>query len=200
MDSQWLKAQFSIHQDKSKTDLAARLGLEPSAISKILSGGRQIKAPEYMIMREFFGMPSDGASAVDRGPHSYTIKPLENSMKESADEAGQEWIIPSGILSARTSAPPDQIRIFTVRETAMEPDFRQGEHVLVDVSDMTPTPPGVFVISDGFGQMIRHCTFVPLKKPPVIQVSAKSKSFEAQILKPDEFTIIGRVIAKLQMV
>lgn len=202
MDSQWLKTQFSLHPDKSKADLAAKLGLEASAISKILSGTRQIKAQEYMVMRAFFGMPSDGANSTSRHRHSYTLQPLGpgDGLREAEHDENAEWVIPASILNARTNAPPEKIRIFTVRENAMEPDFKQGEHVLVDLSDTAPSPPGVFIISDGFGHMIRRCAYAPKKNPPVIQISANSKQFESQALDADDFTMIGRVIAKLQMV
>lgn len=43
-----------MHPKKTKAQLARLLGLEPPAVSKILAGTRQIKAQEYMKMREFF--------------------------------------------------------------------------------------------------------------------------------------------------
>lgn len=203
MDSQWLKTLFATHPSHSKADLAKALGLEPSAVSKILAGTRQIKAQEYIVMRQYFGLPTDGMSAArqDGQASSYTISPLSEPAGFTEDIKGAEgeWIIPANIIAQRTQAPPGKIKIFQVNENAMQPDFNYGESVLVDVTDMVPSPPGVFIVSDGYGHMIRRCAFIPGKKPPGIAVSANSDSFRAQILKQDDFKIIGRVIAKLQM-
>ncbi len=201
MDFQWLKTQLMLHPQKTKAELARALGLEPPAVSKILNGTRQIKASEYVAMRRFFGMPVDGASSLQKQAHSYTLLPLDagGSLAEERDPLLSEWVIPANILSARTQAPPDQIRIFQVRENIMEPDFRQGEHVLVDLSDTHPSPPGVFVVTDGFGQMLRQCEFIPRSNPPEIRISASTSGFQAQTLTSEDFEIVGRVIAKLQM-
>ena len=200
MNSQWLKAQFALNPEKSKAELAKSIGLEPPAVSKILNGTRQIKAQEYMAMRNFFGLPSDGDAALKKSSNAYTLQPLDGSAFAEDGQGEAEWGIPASILSPRTQAPPDKIKIFQVRENAMEPDFKQGEHVLVDLSDQKPSPPGVFIVSDGFGYMVRHCAFVPKTNPPEVKISARSDGFAEQTLTLNDFTIIGRVISRLLMV
>ncbi len=201
MNSQWLKAQFKLNPDRSKAGLAKAISLEPPAISKILKGSRQIKAHEYVSMRRYFGLPIDGEKSLGKDSDGYVLTPLsahDELKDQSKDEDGSEWVIPADILGQRTQAPPDQVKIFQIQENTMEPEFRHGEHVVIDTSDTTPSPPGVFIVSDGFGYLIRQCEYMPQSNPPEIKVSAKDKSFHPQILKKGEFKIIGRVIAKLQ--
>lgn len=202
MDSQWLKTQFKLNPEKTKAGLARQLNLESPAISKILNGTRQIKAQEYNTMRQYFGLPVDGAAAVQVPEQAYRLEILAGQQKlqeaEAVGYARDSWIIPANIMTQRTQAPPDQIKIFTVEESVMEPDYRRGEHVLVDLSDLSPSPPGPFIVSDGFGLMLRHCEYVPKSQPIEIKISASSRSFQSQILKLDDFEIVGRVIAKLQ--
>lgn len=201
MDSQWLKDQFKRNPDSTKADLARALGLEPPAISKILSGTRQIKIQEYMAMRQFFGLPVEGDEAAMPNRNSVIIEPLETAAGFREDQAKPgAWTMPASILTQRTAAPSEQIKIFQVNENVMEPDYKKGEHVVVDLSDTNPSPPGVYIVSDGFGFMIRHCAYVPKSAPPEIKLTANQKSFQAQTLKAEEFAIIGRVIAKLQWV
>ncbi len=204
MDAQWLKTQFSLHPGKTRTGLAKALGLGTPAISKILKGQRQVKAREYEIMRQYFGMPSDGERSVKNKPMGetsalYTLEPLrpQNALSEKENEGTlSDWVMPAGLLSQRTDAPPDQIKIFQVGESTMEPHFKRGEHVILDLTDRTPSPPGAFVISDGFGYMIRHCEYVPKSKPPQTRISGGSA--EPQILETSALEIIGRVIGKMQ--
>ena len=110
MDSQWLKIQLAAHPDKSKAELAKAVGLQASGISKILAGGRQIKANEYIAMRRFFGLPVDGEAAARsmRTSSSYTILPFEaDTLQDNQNGIDAEWVIPANILSTRTQAPPD---------------------------------------------------------------------------------------------
>lgn len=194
MDSQWLQTQFRLHPGKSKADLARVLGLEPPAISKILGGGRQIKAQEYAVMRQFFGLsPIDGG-----GPLQPALQRRMEGLKEKAD-------IPSFAYSASYKPLPprpaenlsEKLRVFRVEEMVMEPEYFIGEHVLVDTSQKTLEPPGVFIICDGFTYMIRNCSYVARDEKGRVEVSARKKDFQAQILEPQEFLVIGRVVAKI---
>lgn len=207
MDSQWLKAQFQCNPGKTKAGLASALGLEPPAISKILSGDRQIKAKEYNLMRQYFGLPVDGQGALENNrlekkqTHAPEWPAQEQALKEDADFVpAARWSIPTDISKQYKDGSPGQIQLLQVHENVMEPDFKRGENVLLDLSDVMPSPPGVFAVSDGFGLMIRHCELLPDSEHSAVKISAKSKGFQTQTLALDDFKIIGRVIAKLHWV
>lgn len=202
MDSEWLKAQFRLRPDKTKADLARALGLDRPAISKILAGGRQIKAAEYAGMRRFFGLPVDGERAVSR--QAVVLQPLAEKgagqgMAEAATDADAEsWVVPASLFARRTRTAPENIRLFTVQEQAMMPLLAPGETVLVDLADGTPSPPGIFLVADGLGHIIRQCAHVPHSQPPQVRLSAADARHEAHTLPLASAGIVGRVIAKLQ--
>lgn len=209
MDSQWLKTQFSVNPGKTKAGLAKALNLDAPAISKILAGTRQIKANEYIGMRKFFGLPVDGEQATSGNrDKSYVLAPLTKDKEQEEKNINQalydapvpeeNWVMPASLFKNRTTANPEQIRIFSIQENAMVPDFMPGEHVLVDLSDVKPSPPGVFLVSDGLGHMIRQCAYVPHSDPPEIKLSAVNSKYEPYTLPLEKTKIIGRVIAKLQ--
>jgi transcriptional regulator with XRE-family HTH domain len=192
MDAQWLQTQFSLNPDKSKAGLAEAMGLEPPAISKILKGTRQIKAQEYILMRGYFGLPNDGHAAIASAP-AYTLPSNAVPMFADGDTPPGEWMMPEDFAS---TASPEKMRVFQVRDQFMEPEFKQGERVLVDTADKTP--PGVFVLSDGYSTMLRHCEATAKSNPVKIKISAR-KNFQTQTLQDGEFLILGRVIARLNM-
>jgi len=197
MDSRWLEAQFKLNPGKGKGDLAAALKLSPAAVSKILAGTRQIKAQEYIAMRRFFGLSVEQNNSTRTD--SLTIAPLVSGLADKKEETPDEsWTIPARLLRGRTKAAPDQIKIFAVQENAMTPDFLPGEHVLVDLSDTKPSPPGIFIVSDGMGHIIRQCAHVPQSNPPSVRLSARNESFGSYTLPAEKAGIVGRVIAKLQ--
>jgi hypothetical protein len=196
MDSQWLQTQFRLHPAKSKADLARVLGLEPPAISKILGGGRQIKAQEYIMMRQFFGLPVDGERALAvTASRSVAV----GGLAEGASSGGYTSYAPSrAVPSQRPSTNlSEQLRVFRVEEDVMEPDYARDEHVLVDTTQKSPDPAGVFIVCDGFTYMIRDCAYTADGDNGKVRVSARKKDFQAQILAPHEFLVIGRVVAKI---
>lgn len=200
MDAQWLKTQFKLHPGQSKAALAKALGLEPSAVSKMLNGMRQIKATEYVQMRAFFGMPSDGRKALSGVQSGYVVEPLQGgaALKDREPSSESQWVIPAQIIGARTKAGPENIKSFEVEDNLMAPEFQRGEHVLVDLSDQTPSPPGAFVVSDGFGTMIRNCERIAGSDPVRVRISALKESFAPREVLETDAQIMGRVIAKLQ--
>lgn len=207
MDSEWLKTQFRLHPDRKQAELAEALGVGAPAVSKMLAGARQIRASEYVLMRRFFGMPVDGESAATGSGRNnsgragrYVLEPLGMKEKNSPAAEDDAWVIPGSLLKGRTAASPDQIRIFTVQESAMAPDFTPGEQVLVDLSDQKPSPAGVFILSDGMGHIIRRCEYVPHSQPPQVRLSTASGKFETHTLFLKDAGLVGRVIAKLSWV
>lgn len=211
MDRQWLQTQFRLNPDKTKAKLAKALGLDAPAISKILAGTRQIKANEYIGMRKFFGLPVDGESSLKSGrKETYVISPLADESQQDGKQAHamhdepvvpeSDWVMPASLFKSRTNAAPEQIRVFAVQESAMTPDFMPGEHVLVDLSNTTPSPPGVFLLSDGLGHIIRQCAYVPHSSPPAIRLVATNEKYDSCTVPLSGTKIIGRVIAKLQWV
>lgn len=202
MDAEWLKSQLKLNPARSKADLARALGLEPSAVSKMLSGARQIKAQEYVAMRRFFGLAVEGERALRptaAAENAYVIEPLGSALREQgADSDADAWVMPAHLFASRTKAPPEKIRIFEVHGDAMAPDFMPGTHVLVDLSDTRPSPAGEFVVSDGHGHIIRQCEYVPHSVPPQIRLSALNRKYDPYTAAQDRAGVIGRVIAKLQ--
>lgn len=201
MDYQWLQTQFALNPNKSKAGLAKALGLEPPAVSKILKGNRQIKAPEYAIMRRYFGLPVDGERAAS--PQNM-IEPLSGNQQSlhlqehEKDRHDQGWLIPENILSQNTQTTPENLKTFIVKERVMEPDFKYGEAVLVDLSNNFPSPPGAYIIYDGYSHLVRQCELLQGSAPVEIRISARDKAFMPQTISLEECQIIGRVVAKLQ--
>ncbi len=197
MNSEWLETQFNINPGKSKASLARAIGLEPSAISKILKGSRQIKASEYAKMRDFFGL--------DQLDKAYTsvIRPLVANANDVASSVAaqmsqESWVIPSSILEQRANTAAENISIYTIEDSFMEPDFIRGEHVLVDMSKQTPSPPGCYAISDGYGVFLRFCEIVHGQTPTEIKLHTCSEAFSPQKIPLENIKVLGKVVAKLQ--
>jgi hypothetical protein len=188
MDADWLKLQFEKNPEKKKSDLAEALLIKPSAISKILNGTRHIRPNEYDIIQQYFNLPvtQQGAS------HTHTsINQLEHIAGRQIDKT--EPSSPSrNLFFDDTPSLPDNTLIFTVNDTMMEPTFMKGTRVMIDLEDNTPEIAGVFLLSDGYSQMLRECKTIPDTNN--IQISADSYSFETQQLSLDDIVVIGKAV------
>lgn len=215
MDSQWLKLQFSTNPDKTKADLARALGLEPPAISKILSGRRLIKAQEYIRMRDFFGL-GGGSHAHDHRHFSplarRNILDSDVSFEVAMNEPqamDTQWVIPD-FPARKSEGRHAQVRIFQISDSAMEPRFYKGESVVVDLSDTNISKAGAFIITDGHCFFARFCASGVQPEQDAfgysggyssghsgIAISAESPDFQPQNVAGDDIRVMGRIIGKM---
>ena len=80
----------------------------------------------------------------------------------------------------------------------MIPEFNPGDRVMVNTADRMPSPPGVFVIWDGFGLIIKRCEMVPHSKPPRAVLSSANSNYATYEAEISDLDIQGRVVGKWQ--
>jgi transcriptional regulator with XRE-family HTH domain len=106
------------------------------------------------------------------------------------------WQIPSEIVRGYTTAPAAELRIITVLGDSMEPTLLPGQRVLVDTADRRPSPPGVFVVWDGLGLVVKRVQLLPHTDPPRVKITSDNQNYEPYERTLDEAYIQGRVIGQ----
>lgn len=89
---------------------------------------------------------------------------------------------------------PLKIRILAVRGDSMEPRLWAGQRVMVDIDDKTPSPPGIFVIWDGLGLVIKRVEVVAGSDPLKVRISSANPAYQPYERTLEEASINGRVI------
>lgn len=89
---------------------------------------------------------------------------------------------------------PSHIRIIPVRGTSMEPELWAGQRVMVDIEDTTPSPPGIFVVWDGLGLVLKYVEVVANSDPVRVRISSAHQAFKAYERNLGEAFINGRVV------
>lgn len=100
-------------------------------------------------------------------------------------------LAPLAVLSS--ICPNRTVRIMHVVGDSTEPRLKDGDIVLVDMGRAVPTPPGVFVLHDGIGLVVKRLEHIPNSKPPIVNVISDNKTYLAYERTADEVNIIGRV-------
>lgn len=91
-------------------------------------------------------------------------------------------------------AAPDRVRIVEVIGDSMEPTLRPGQKLMLDIADRFPTPPGIFVVFDGFGMVIKRISIVPHSDPLRVKISSDNKEYDPYERLVEEAHIQGRII------
>lgn len=141
----------------------------------------QIQIPEY-----------DIAAAAGHG-----LFPIAGSAEDGLDAVDQ-WVIPRRYLAA-FSERPDCLAVIRVAGDSMEPDYNAGERVLVDRSHVLPSPPGVYVLWDGLGLVLKRVEVIfGTQDPVMIRISSINGAYSTYDRALSEVHINGRVVGKWQ--
>jgi len=119
-----------------------------------------------------------------------------NEFEGSEVDAVDHWQVPADFIRAQTTAPPEKLRVIRVYGDSMQPVFNAGDRVLVDTSDRTPSPPGIFVLWDGLGTVVKRVEHIPYSAPASVKLLSANPAYGSYEKTLDEVQIAGRVIAK----
>lgn len=103
--------------------------------------------------------------------------------------------MPADMLRAHT-VPGARLAVVRVEGDSMEPDYLSGDRVLVDLSRSLPSPPGVFVVWDGMGMVLKRLELVIGGMPRRVRLSSINPAYTAYEVPLPELHISGRVIGK----
>lgn len=119
---------------------------------------------------------------------------------EDAPAIVHVWRLPRELVRAASYAPPEKIKIVTLVGDSMPKTFRPYEKVMVDTSDTTPTPPGIFIIYDGLGLVVKRVEYVAHSDPPTVRIISENPDYPTYERTLGEAFIQGRVLGRWQWV
>jgi len=94
----------------------------------------------------------------------------------------------------------ERVVVVHVVGDSMAPTLNPADRILVDTADRLPSPPGMFVIWDGLGLVVRRVEYIAHSAPAVLRVSSDNRHYASYECSLDEAQIRGRVIARWQWV
>lgn len=110
------------------------------------------------------------------------------------------WGFPWGWVRHDLRLPPGDgwtLEVVTAAGDSMADTIEHGDKVLVNKSDRSPSPPGVFALWDGVATVVKRLEIVPGSTPPKVRVISDNPHYPAYERAPDEIQIIGRVVARI---
>jgi len=104
------------------------------------------------------------------------------------------WGFPRAWIAHVLKARAASLRVVQVDGAAMEPEFRSGDRLLVDIDRRAPSPPGAFVLFDGMGLVPRHLELVPNSEPSRVVIRTHETLVPNREAALSDTHVVGRVV------
>jgi phage repressor protein C with HTH and peptisase S24 domain len=144
-----------------------------------------------------------GAVSSDSERYMAEIAELEPAPEAGAGSEVMEyaevirtWRVPRNVVSIATESPVDRIKILRIKGDSMAPTFMPLDRIMVDTTDQSPSPGGVFVVWDGLGLVVKRVQLVPHSDPMRVKITSDNPKFDPYERILGEAYIQGRVIGK----
>jgi len=163
-------ARVAVALGVSLADLA---GSAASPVNRVLS--KQSGDDDYVIIPRIM---------VDISATGGTVVSMERDAESCCFR--KSWI------KEHLNASPNDVRLLYVRGDSMEPTLYHNDLILIDTTRKTPSPPGIFVLFDGFGLVAKRLEYTS-HKPPRIRVISDNPQYSVYERGAEEAVIIGRI-------
>jgi phage repressor protein C with HTH and peptisase S24 domain len=91
-------------------------------------------------------------------------------------------------------ASPDDLRVLYVRGDCMEPTLCHNDQIIIDTSRTAPSPPGIFVLFDGFGLVAKRLEHITHQNQSRLRIISDNPQYSVYERRIEEASIIGRVV------
>lgn len=97
-------------------------------------------------------------------------------------------------LQSRTSSSADNLKIAYIQDDIMHPSICCNDMVIVDISQKTPNPAGIFLVFDGAGAVAKRLEFFRHNNEVMLHVKSDNNIYCSYDCHPSEVDIIGRIV------
>jgi phage repressor protein C with HTH and peptisase S24 domain len=162
----------------------------------------ELKERDRKRVADLLGIPENeigGPITADTVPAHYRSVP-EYGVHASAgggavvsnENVVSNWPFPEDYLASELRLGQTRLAIIEVRGDSMEPTLSSGDRILVNLSDQQISQPGIFVLFDGDGTVIKRVEKVPGKAVAVL-ISDNSLHTRYEVPLSD-ISVAGRVV------
>ena len=177
-------------QGYTQADLANLLGIDPTAVSKRLTGKRAFKYDEVRKIEAWLGQ---GPSTQIKGA-AVRMLPIIGQVAAGAWREAIER--PLGHMPVRAASASPNAIVLEVQGDSMDLEIDDGGYVVVDMDDKGLFPGRLFVILNGEGE----ATFKQVETDPLRLVPRSTNPAHTTIMIGDgqPFTVLGRVVSLIR--
>lgn len=87
-----------------------------------------------------------------------------------------------------------KLRILEVNGDSMEPTLCNKDLVLLDITKVLPSPPGIFAVFDGVGLVLKRIEYIVYGNEPRLSIRSDNARYMPYECNTDEIQVIGRIV------
>lgn len=197
MDVEWIRTALR-RPGKSQAGLARALGRDPSAVTKLLQGSRQLKAAEIAKVQAYLAAQPEATARPD-WEAEFQLVPVYDIRASagagSLTEDGEpiyfhmfrrQWL-------DRMTVSPGQLSVVQVSGDSMWDTLHDGDHVLLDRSQQNIRREGLYVIRIDEMLQIKRISMHPVSK--LVTIKSDNPSYPTYDgVSPGDLNVVGRVV------
>ena len=112
-----------------------------------------------------------------------------------SDETKRDvWLFSRRYIADELRLSAARLVVLEVVGDSMEPTLKSGDRVLVNMGDTRVSQPGIFVLWDGDGTVVKRLELVPSSKPAVLKRISDNPLHGSYEVRAVDTKIIGRVV------
>jgi phage repressor protein C with HTH and peptisase S24 domain len=199
---------------KTQRGLARAMGLDVSAVNKVLNGKRRLQASELPAVLKYLGLSGDdidlgyvpapvkerGAHIIDVGPDSFALVPVYDARASAgpglvgSDEIVSRLAFRMDWLRIVTRAPVEDLGVIMVDGDSMEPTLRHNDIVLIDLTQRNVIGrEGIYVIRIDDCLQVKRVAANPVAR--TVTLGSDNPVYPAFAnIRPEDINVLGRVI------
>lgn len=186
----------------SRDKLANLLNTHRNQIQKLENGERKLTLKWIERIAPKVRKTKDDFLREDASAEGDTVSVIEYDVRVSAgggfhidlETKKDVWKFSRRYLADEMRLPIGQMVVLEVMGDSMEPTLHSGDRVLVNMADKRVSQPGLFVLWDGDGTVVKRLEIVPNSEPlKILRISDNPLHRPYEVLA-EETNIIGRVV------
>jgi len=190
-------------------DVSLRIGKNHAYLQQFVERGipAKLKEADRMAISEILSLseedlgaitakrlPGAANSNVSAVPEYHVHVSAGGGALVAEENKRRDWPFATDYLKAELGLDRSHLAVVEVRGDSMEPTLSSGDRVLVNMSDTQVSQPGVFIIYDGDGTVVKRVEKIPGSKPPMIVLISDNPLHGKYELRADAVNIVGRVV------
>jgi phage repressor protein C with HTH and peptisase S24 domain len=189
--------------EMTQAELAERLETSQPTISRWLAGsspqGTRLDKIRVLAAEYGYGVKSDVdiAELTTNYPlvHEYDVNVSagDGAIVEN-ENVKSNWPFNIEYLHNELRVSPGQLALVEVRGDSMEPTLSSGDRVMIDTKDCNVSQPGIFVLWDGDGTVVKRLERVYDAAKPTIALISDNTRHSRYEVHVDRVKVVGRVI------
>ena len=150
----------------------------------------------YAPQQEFTAIPEvDIRAGLGGGGVAAMVNQTDsNGYTTEVEDLRDIWGFPNGYALQELRVDGKNARLIEVQGDSMEPTLTTGDKVMVDCSQKSPTPPGLFALWDGLGVVVKRLEHILNSDPIKIRIISDNERHSNVEELLDQVNIIGRII------